>query len=158
MSLEIERKFLVDPAQLPPLTGGIRLEQGYALTPDTFTLRIRIAGTRGYLALKQPVTGIVRKEHEVEIPLADAQELLEDLCRPRVVRKVRYRIPVAGLVWEIDVFEEANAGLILAELELTDPEQSYEAPPWLGPEVTFDRRYGNSRLAITPYCTWPAPT
>ena len=60
------------------------------------------------------------------------------------------------MTWEIDVFNGRNSGLVMAEIELSHPDQQIELPDWVGAEVTFDQRYGNSSLSNRPISTWPA--
>jgi adenylate cyclase len=57
-------------------------------------------------------------------------------------------------VWEVDVFEGANAGLVVAELELADEHEAFPRPAWLGDEVSDDPRYYNMNLAQVPYTQW----
>lgn len=158
MGQEIERKFLVVPGQWQPPPGGLLYRQGYIPTTDARTVRVRMAGERAYLTIKGPAVGLVRSEFEYSIPPADGEALLKELCEPPLIEKWRYRVTVADVVWEIDRFLGANTGLILAEVELTDPNQPLSLPPWVGAEVTHDPRYFNSTLAQHPVSTWdPAP-
>jgi CYTH domain-containing protein len=155
MAIEIERKFLV--ANLDwreQVTGaGEIYAQGYlAATPDQ-TVRVRIAAGQGYLTVKGPSQGSSRLEFEYEIPLADAEAMLP-LCAWPAISKYRYKVDYASLVWEVDEFLGANQGLILAEVELIDPNQTVTLPPWVGQEVTTDPRYFNAYLAKHPYQTW----
>lgn len=155
MGQEIERKFLVISDRWKPPAQGVLYRQGYIPTTDNRTVRVRIAGDQGYLTLKGPVVNLVRLEFEYPIPLADAEVLLAQLCNPPLVEKRRYRISIEPLVWEVDQFLGANQGLVLAEVELTHPDQPVSLPDWIGKEVTEDRRYFNSYLAQHPFQTWP---
>jgi adenylate cyclase len=155
MALEIERKFLVRGEFLAGVTEAAEIVQGYLLrTPDR-TVRIRIKGDRGYITVKgSPVnSGIERYEWEKEIPADDAKELLR-LCEPFPVHKTRYEVPFSGHIFEVDVFHGENEGLIVAELELTDRDEKYATPEWLGREVTGDPRYYNSYLSLRPFKSW----
>ncbi|MGB3201668.1 MAG: CYTH domain-containing protein [Nodosilinea sp.] len=154
MGLEIERKFLVVSDSWRHATRGEMMCQGYIPTQDTRTVRIRRVGDRGYLTLKGPAVGLVRPEFEYPIPLEDAQVILETLCEPPLIEKTRYKLPLGDIVWEIDEFWGANPGLIVAEVELSSPEQTIDLPQWVGAEVTSDLRYQNSNLARHPYSTW----
>jgi CYTH domain-containing protein len=147
MAVEIERKFLVQPALLPPLPPPLRIEQGYLCTKPTVRVRL-IEGTSGARSGRLTIKGsglVSRPEFEYEVPESDAEELLR-LCA-RSLRKQRHRLGR----WEIDRFEgiEAPDGgpLWLAEIELASEEEPFERPAWLGPEVTYDPRYANSALA-----------
>lgn len=155
MAQEIERKFLVNQDLWTPQVPGVAYRQGYIRTqaPGS-TVRIRIQGDEGRITLKGPTTGWTRAEYEYPIPLADAVEMLDTLCDPPLIEKVRYQIPWGGLVWEVDVFAGDNQGLITAEVELESEDQTFESPLWLGPEVSHDYRYSNSQLAQRPYRSW----
>jgi adenylate cyclase len=154
MGQEIERKFLVVNDDWRQGLEGKLYRQGYIPTTDARTVRIRVVGSKGYLTLKGPVSNLTRPEFEYDIPLHDAQTMLNILCDPPLIEKYRYRLPVGSLVWEIDEFLGANAGLTVAEVELDTPDQSIELPPWIGPEVTDDKRYYNANLVRHPFCEW----
>lgn len=154
MAKEIERKFLVQNDEWRTLAEGRYYCQGYIPTQGKQTVRVRIIGDQGYLTLKGPTMGISRSEFEYPIPLADAQAMLSELCDRPFIEKYRYRIPINGFTWEIDKFLGENQGLILAEVELTDAEQTVELPPWIGSEVTGNPRYYNSNLVKNPFKNW----
>lgn len=151
MGIEIERKFLVTGgAWRRAATGSSVFRQGYLSSSDKATVRVRIIDdVRAVLTLKGPLDGISRAEFEYDVPLEDGRVLLQ-MARPNVVEKERYLVPHAGLVWEVDVFEGLHAGLVLAEVELSTPEQRVHLPPWAGREVTHDDRYANASLSRTP--------
>lgn len=153
MGLEIERKFLVKAGFVPHGELQIRMEQGYLCAQPERTVRVRIAGEQAFITVKGKISGISRPEFEYPVPLADALELMK-LALPDPVRKVRHILFVAGKKWEVDVFEGANAGLILAEVELSVSDEVVELPDWVGAEVSQDMRYHNSQLAQHPYSCW----
>ena len=155
MAKEIERKFLVTGDGWRGRVAGTPYQQGYIRTTyPGQTVRVRIAGMDGYLTLKGPTKGITRSEFEYSIPVADAQEMLKTMCDRPLIEKIRYRLPVGELIWEIDEFSGENAGLIVAEVELASETQEIEIPDWLGKEVSGDSRYYNANLSKQPYCTW----
>jgi len=80
--------------------------------------------------------------------------MLESLAEKPLIEKMRYAIPVGGLVWEVDEFFGENAGLIVAEVELGSEDQVFEKPRWVGEEVTADPRYFNANLVKTPFSRW----
>ena len=153
MATEIERKFLVTDDSWRDGSPGVRMSQAYLSRDFDRTVRIRIGGEKAWLTIKGRSTGISRLEFEYEIPVAEAAELLE-LCLPSVIDKTRYEVPHAGHLWEVDVFHGENEGLVVAELEMEHEAVSFDAPPWLGAEVSADPRYSNSRLAEVPYANW----
>jgi len=153
MGIEIERKFLVTDTSM--LRGdGVLYRQGYIKSERPRTVRIRLADGQGILTVKGHTQGLTRSEFEWPIRADDADFLLRHLCHQPLIEKRRYKIPHAGHIWEVDVFAGANEGLILAEVELQSEEESVVLPPWVGREVSHDRRYFNSALAERPYCDW----
>jgi adenylate cyclase len=86
--------------------------------------------------------------------MADAAELLDGLCEQPLIEKYRRRIDFAGNVWEVDEFLGANAGLVVAEIELQSEDQQFDQPDWIGDEVTDDLRYLNSSLIRHPFSAW----
>ena len=154
MGQEIERKFLVaNPSFLTSLSGS-HVKQGYIPGKTRSAARIRICDGVGFLTLKSETRGITRSEFEYEIPLDDAEEMLDILCGRPLIEKTRYLVEWKGHVWEVDVFQGDNEGLIVAEIELATVDQAFAKPPWLGREVSLDARYFNSNLARTPYVNW----
>jgi len=153
MGLEIERKFLVvgDDWRAAP---AAPYAQGYLNRDKQRTVRVRIVRDQAWLTVKGANSGATRAEFEYAIPVADARQLLA-LCDGPLVRKLRRVVVHAGMTWEIDEFEGDNAGLVVAEIELPSEDAPFEAPPWLGAEVTHDPRYFNSSLAAAPFSTWP---
>ena len=139
---EIERKFLVHSmAFIPEATEALPIDQGY-LHADSPTVRVRRRGAKAFLTIKgrSDERGLVRDEYEYA-------EALLALCGERRLTKVRHLVPYRGHVWEVDVFAGRHEGLCLAEIELSDINESFELPPWVGEEVTGDPNYYNSVLA-----------
>jgi CYTH domain-containing protein len=154
MATEIERKFLVKGEAWRSLGVGVVYRQGYLVSDSRRSVRVRIAGDRALLTLKGATVGIARAEYEYEIPLTDAEELLERLCDRPLIEKTRYTLMVHELIWEVDEFMGDNQGLIVAEVELETAEQLVQLPEWVGEEVSHDPRYFNSNLANHPFSQW----
>jgi adenylate cyclase len=150
MAVEIERKFLVAGDGWRDRASGQRFCQGYLARGDGVTVRVRRAGHRAWLTIKGEPNGIERPEFEYPIPVDDAEALLADLCARPLIEKTRYEVPFAGHLWHVDEFVGENAGLIIAEVELDDPEQMPTLPPWISEEVTGDHRFRNSNLVDRP--------
>jgi len=154
MPFEIERKFLVNSSELPPLENGISLKQGYMPTAPGNVVRIRTANEKAYLTIKGKTEGFSRLEYEYAIPMDEALEMLNELCEKPIVEKTRYLLPYKGKTWELDVFEGGNKGLFLAEIELSSEDEEFEIPEWIGREVSHLKEYRNNFLAKQPYSTW----
>ena len=155
MPREIERKFLVTGDFRQDACDSFRLVQGYISTDPDKTVRVRIKGEQGFLTIKgrSSADGLSRYEWEKEIPLAEARELMA-LCGPEVIDKTRYLVPFGGHTYEVDEFYGSNQGLILAEIELGDEQETFLKPSWLGEEVTGNTRYYNSMLMKCPFIKW----
>ncbi len=154
MATEIERKFLVKGDEWRSLGTGTGYRQGYISTKETgTTVRVRVVGDRGYLTIKGTTVGTSRAEFEYPIPVEDAREMLDTLCDRPLIEKTRYRIQQGELTWEVDEFAGENQGLILAEVELDDENQTVELPDWIDKEVS-DPKYFNVNLAKYPYSQW----
>lgn len=155
MSIEIERKFLVkSEAWKKTVCTSLPMRQGYFPGLNGCTIRVRIIGNRGYLTIKGHTGVISRSEYEYEIPVPDAVHMLDEFCDPHQIVKTRHLAPADCGMWEIDVFEGDNAGLIIAEIELDTEESVFERPDWLGEEVSFDPAYRNQALLANPYKNW----
>jgi adenylate cyclase len=152
MPLEIERKFLVTGDDWRRAEGEY-LCQGYLSRDPNRTVRVRIAGDYAWLTIKGLNTGATRSEFEYDIPKSDAQQLLE-LCEKNCIEKIRRVINHRKHTWEVDEFLGANAGLIIAEIELESEDEAFDPPDWLGAEVTLDPRYYNANLSQHPFSTW----
>ncbi|PID95239.1 MAG: adenylate cyclase, partial [Bacteroidetes bacterium] len=146
------RKFLVDVTKLPQLNKGKKLCQGYLWSSPDKSLRIRIVDNTAFLTIKTGTDILQRSEFEYEIPISDAEELLQQ-CDNKI-EKERFILSHAGNSWEIDIFYGRNKGLIVAEIELLHKNQAIELPEWVTQEVTNDTRYLNVSLANHPFLDW----
>lgn len=155
MSLEIERKFLVKGDFRPHARSHSRIVQGYLCADGGRTVRVRLNGEVGFITIKGPSFdgGLSRYEFEKEITTDEALALLK-LCLPGAIDKTRWLVPCGEHTFEVDEFRGDNEGLIMAEIELSTPDEHFEHPDWLGEEVTGDRRYYNASLTRTPYGKW----
>ena len=157
MAQEIERKFLVtSDAYKKESVKRTRITQGYLSSVPERTVRVRIKGDKGYITIKGECneSGTSRYEWEKEIPVVEAEELLQ-ICEPGVIHKTRYEVNVGRFTFEVDEFYGENQGLVVAEVELLNENDHFDKPEWIGAEVTGDVRYYNSMLKKKPYTTWP---
>ena len=154
MALEIERKYLIDLEKIGTLENGIRIKQGYLSTNKDAVVRVRVKNDKAYLTIKGSNSGIARLEYEYEIPLIEANEMLEKLCQKPVIDKTRYIINHENHTWEVDVFYGDNEGLVVAEVELSSEDETIILPSWVKEEVTTDARYYNSNLMKLPFKDW----
>lgn len=159
MAFEIERKFLVAGDFKAEAFRAIPMKQGYLSSASGRTVRVRIAGDKGFLTIKGPsdASGLSRFEWEKEITISEAEALLE-IAEPGVIDKTRYLVAAGDgkHTWEVDEFHGENEGLVVAEIELGATDEDFGRPAWLGAEVTGDRRYYNSYLSGNPFSNWPS--
>jgi len=155
MALEIEHKFLVaNDTWRSQVQKSSLFKQGYLTRDGHCSIRVRLAEGQAWLNIKSATPGTTRLEYDFGIPYQEADALLETLCTKPLIEKTRHYVTYGAHTWEIDEFHGANAGLIVAEIELQSEGEAFERPPWLGVEVTDDLRYYNNQLALNPYCNW----
>ncbi|SDS40795.1 CYTH domain-containing protein [Polaribacter sp. KT25b] len=156
MSLEIERKFLVENEDFKKECYQKKLvKQGYLNSDKNRTVRIRIADDKGFITIKgkSNETGTTRFEWEKEIDILEAEQLLL-LCEPSIIDKTRFYVKSDNHMYEVDEFYGDNKGLIVAEIELTSENEEFKKPSWLGKEVTGNIKYYNSSLSKNPFKNW----
>jgi CYTH domain-containing protein len=155
MGVEIERKFLVKKEKWGLIVKEEKsfYRQGYIVSDPEKTIRVRLTDSTGYLTIKGLTVGAARPEFEYPIPKEEAQQLLDNFCESEL-SKIRYFITYDNKLWEVDEFLGSNEGLIVAEIELTGENESFSLPDWIDKEVTNDKKYSNSNLAINPYKNW----
>lgn len=156
MSKEIEHKFTVKSDKYKSLAAPTLYRQGYIPTQNGMTVRVRIAGEKGFVTFKDKTVGMSRNEFEYEIPVKDARQMLATMCDKPQIEKYRYVIPAKedGLKWEVDEFLGDNAGLVVAEIEVPAEDTKFSLPEWIDKEVTGDKKYNNSQLCKKPYKEW----
>ena len=101
----------------------IQIFQSYLSTNPECTVRVRIKGKKGFLTIKGKSIGISRSEFEYEIPLEEAKQMINSFAQ-KTLSKLRYEIQVDNHLWEVDVFKGKLDGLIVAEIELTNENES----------------------------------
>lgn len=155
MAQEIERKFLVKEGFKEEAYSSTPVTQGYLSSVPERIVRIRIYGIKGFITIKgvSNISGISRYEWEKEIPVSEAAELLK-ICEPGLITKTRFLVKSGESTFEVDEFHGDNLGLVVAEIELLSEDAVFNKPAWLGEEVTGDRRYYNSMLAVNPFSRW----
>ncbi len=154
--MEIERKFLVSSHQYRKEAEEVNhLVQGFLNTDPYRTVRIRVYNDKGYLTIKgiSSNSGVSRKEWEFEIDPQQARELME-LAEDPPIEKKRYLVRSGDHCFEVDEFEGANTGLVIAEIELEREDEEFERPSWLGREVTGEIKYYNAQLSKNPFGKW----
>ena len=153
---EIERKFLVSgPGYRKEAFRTERIRQGFLSSVPERTVRVRMSGDRGWITVKGigNQKGTTRFEWEKEITGQEAEELL-GLCEPGIIDKMRYFVEKGRHTFEVDEFHGDNEGLVIAEIELSDENEAFSRPGWLGEEVTGETKYYNAALSQRPYQHW----
>ncbi|MEO5643408.1 MAG: CYTH domain-containing protein [Bacteroidia bacterium] len=155
MIIEIEHKYLVKAERWKQVTPFkiVPIRQAYLSKDPEKTIRIRVAGDKGFITIKGKSVGASRPEYEYEIPLAEAEELIKNFCN-NLIEKTRHYVLYENKTWEVDIFEGLNSGLIIAEIELNAENEEYSKPDWIDHDVTTDKKYANSNLTVNPFTTW----
>ncbi len=152
-SVEIERKFLVSAKPDRPADEFHKIRQGYIARENGNTVRIREKNGEYILCIKTSNKGFSRNELEYEVSKEEADILFASLKHPPI-EKTREIYNYGDLVWEVDIFEGENKGLIVAEVELKSENQQVDVPDWVGPEVTGLSKFYNANLAYGPFSGW----
>lgn len=158
MAQEIERKFLVRGEFKSKAVKVMHIQQGYLIN-GLVSMRVRVLEDKGFITIKGPGDdlGLSRYEWEKEIPLSNAR-MLFDSCGSQIIDKHRYLVPMGNHLFEVDEFHKKNEGLVVAEIELSFPEEPFDVPSFLGKEVTGDVKYYNASLISYPYVQWKSST
>ena len=153
MNLEIERRFLINESNftLPKVRKSIK--QGYLFSDSNQALRVRMIREEYILTYKYKKSAINRYEFEYPISQEDGEKLLS-LSDNLIITKDRYYRKIDRHLWEIDIFDGENEGLIIAEIELGDENEKINIPNWVGMEISNDERYFNFNLSKKPYRSW----
>ena len=157
MAVEIERKFLVKNNDfLKEVVESKKIIQAYISKSSIANVRVRLINETGYITIKgkSDEKCMSRFEWEHVISKDEALTLIE-FSKEHIVEKTRYIVPEkTGFVFEVDIFEKDNKGLIVAEIELKTEDSYFVKPDWLGREVTTEKKYYNSKLSVNPYKLW----
>lgn len=155
MKKEIERKFTVTGDFRKGILRSYKIAQGYLSSVPERIVRIRIKEDKAFITIKGPCDplGVIRDEWEKEISITDAEKLL-NFCEPGILYKIRHEIRVGKHIFEVDEFLGRNEGLFIAEVELSEANESFEKPSWIGKEVTGDKRYYSAYITSHPYTEW----
>jgi adenylate cyclase len=155
MGQEIERKFLVrNDSWQSSVQQSIRMRQGYLSDGMERSVRVRLENDKAFINIKKSGDGIHRHEFQYRIPSEDAETLLDEVALRPLIEKTRHEVPLGGHLWEVDVFEGDNEGLVVAEIELARADEPFDRPDWLGEEVSDDLRYYNVSLREQPFRHW----
>lgn len=140
------------------VTASSSLSQAYLAAKPGMTIRVRaVDDAHGYLTIKGKQVGIGRPEYEYEIPIEDARALLAMITEGYPIAKTRHELGGQWAGWIVDEFADANAGLVVAELEVPAEDTPWQVPAWAGTDVTADYRYTNAELFARPYTRWDEP-
>lgn len=154
MALEIEKKFLVKNDDYKAAARKVLFRQGYLSVDFERTVRVRCYDGVAFLTVKGKTRSCSREEYEYSIPYNDAERMLDKLCIRPIIEKVRHFLIYEDYKWVVDEFMGDNKGLVIAEIELENEQQSFKKPQWLGNEITNDIKYFNSNLIENPYKNW----
>ena len=143
----------MDLKHWPNNVKGVLYYQGYLASTNKGIFRVRIKGDASLITVKSSGIGLSRDEFEYEIPLDEAQALL-NLCQNDIIKKTRYKVSAHGKQWEVDKFHCKNKGLWLAEVELESEDEIVTLPRWVIKEVTGNEHYYNAYISKHPFGEW----
>lgn len=155
MAIEIERKFLIKSDEWKQLKhSSNHYKQAYFCNTSKVSVRVRVSDDEAWMSFKSATVDISRFEYEYTVPLDEANHMMDQFSEGSVISKIRHFVPIGPHIWEIDVFEGDNQGLVVAEIELSSVDEMFSKPNWVGDEVSDDIRYFNSNLVSYPYKDW----
>lgn len=156
MGKEHEHKLLIRSIPSVYLTDPASIRQGYLGRSSLASTRLRIKDEAAFVTIKGNREGISRTEFEYEVPLSDAITIMDSLILPiNQINKTRYHYEFSGFFFEIDVFAGFNKGLIIAEVEVSEPGIQITIPDdWNCVDVTQEVRFYNEYLAEHPFTKW----
>ena len=143
----------MDLKHWPNNAKGVLYYQGYLAITNKGIVRVRIKGDTSLITVKSSGIGLSRDEFEYEIPLDEAQALL-NLCQNDIIKKTRYKVSAHGKQWDVDKFHGKNKGLWLAEVELESEDEILTLPRWVIKEVTSNEHYYNAYISKHPFGEW----
>ena len=143
----------MDLKHWPNNAKGVLYYQGYLAITNKGIVRVRIKGDASLITVKSSGIGLSRDEFEYEIPLDEAQALL-NLCQNDIIKKTRYKVSAHGKQWDVDKFHGKNKGLWLAEVELESEDEIVTLPRWVIKEVTGNEHYYNAYISKHPFGEW----
>lgn len=168
MAQEIERQFVVntehpDWQKIASISPNYEIVQSTIHRGDWNKLRVRLienmktgkksaAFTFKVKKRSKKSEPNIRDEYEWEVPYRVA---LYIMIGHGEVRKKRYEYRyIDGKVWEFDVYQWPNTGIVLADIELSSIDEKFEIPPWLWEEVTKEKKITNNSFTMHPYADW----
>jgi len=157
MTIETERKYLLaSDSWRADVQSSSPIVQLYLAANDRCQVRVRRYGDESFLTIKGRRSGASRVEIETAVPAEFVDDVIaaSELHIAPAIEKTRHLVPAGELVFEIDEYAGANAGLVVAEIELPAADTEFPRPDWLGAEVTDDERYGNVYLTRFPFTSW----
>lgn len=157
MSTELEREKTYLAKSLPSGLAQAKHELIRDIyIPDTANharLRLRQRGDTYEATKKIPVNN--DPSHQVEHTIPLTREEFETLaaCSTKTLQKQRYHIDIDGYSAEIDIYEEALAGLVVIDFEFASEEEfrAFTQPDIALADVTDDEIIGGGFLAGKSY-------
>jgi len=153
VNVEIERKFLLLALPHEKAAKCHKIRQGYIARDGGNVVRIRQKDDAFILSVKTPTKGIGRYEIETNVTKEEAKVLFA-ACQQKPIVKTRKIYAVGDHLWEVDIFEGDNKGLIIAEIELAAENEKFILPQWVGPDVTGLQKFYNANLSQNSFKNW----
>lgn len=148
--VEVERKFLVGaiPENLDEFNHEA-IKQGYLVIGEDGS-EARLRNRDGSYTMTVKSKGELSRG-EWEAPITSEQfAVWWPATNGKRVEKTRYSIPLGENVIELDIYEGQLEGLVTAEVEFKSEAEanSFQAPEWMGVDVTSDKAFKNQQLAV----------
>jgi len=154
MALEIERRFLIKNNRWRPyIINQVSIIQGYLNSNnDGWIVRLRSENKQYKLTLKKHIINSTSLEFEYLINRNEGNQILSNIKDK--IEKQRFYLKVNEQNWIVDIFQDSNAPLKIAEIELNSQKEKIIIPDFISKEITGMKIFSNYSLSLNPFSSW----
>ena len=154
MNIEIERRFLIrNNTWKEYIVNQVAITQGYLSSKnDGWIVRLRSENKHFKLTLKKHIVNSTSLEFEYEINKNEGDQILSNIKNK--IEKQRFYLKINAQNWIVDIFEDSNAPLKIAEIELNSEQEQIIIPDFISREITGIKIFSNHQLSINPFSSW----
>jgi len=154
MNIEIERRFLIrNETWREYIINQVAITQGYlSSNDDGWIVRLRSENKKFKLTLKKHIVNSTSLEFEYKINKNEGDQILSNIKNK--IEKQRFYLKINAQNWIVDIFEDSNAPLKIAEIELNSEQEQIIIPDFISTEITGIKIFSNHQLSINPFSSW----
>ena len=154
MNLEIERRFLIKNNKWKKfIINYVDITQGYlSSNTDGWIVRLRDENKQFELTLKKHIVNSTSLEFNYKINRNEGNQILSNIKNK--IEKQRFYLKIDNQNWLVDVFQNLNKPLEIAEIELNVATEEVFIPDFISNEITGIKNFSNHQLSQKPFSTW----